>query len=76
MRPMRTFSALHESPCSVRVSSSRATRPARLLRLVISVRTVDDHISAIYNKLELPKEDRDTYHPRVLAVLRYLESDD
>jgi DNA-binding NarL/FixJ family response regulator len=40
--------------------------------LVISDRAVEKHVGNIFTKLGLPPSD--TYHRRVLAVLRYLES--
>jgi DNA-binding NarL/FixJ family response regulator len=40
--------------------------------LVISDRAVEKHVGNIFIKLGLPPSD--TYHRRVLAVLRYLES--
>jgi DNA-binding NarL/FixJ family response regulator len=40
--------------------------------LVISDRAVEKHVGNIFTKLSLPPSD--TYHRRVLAVLRYLES--
>jgi DNA-binding NarL/FixJ family response regulator len=41
-------------------------------RLVVSERAVEKHVGNIFTKLGLPPSD--TYHRRVLAVLRYLES--
>ena len=41
--------------------------------LVITERAVEKHISNIFSKLGLPRSQDD--HRRVLAVLRYLESD-
>ena len=40
--------------------------------LVISDRAVEKHVGNIFAKLSLPPSD--TYHRRVLAVVRYLES--
>jgi DNA-binding NarL/FixJ family response regulator len=42
------------------------------LRLVVSERAVEKHISNIFTKLGLPPSDSD--HRRVLAVLTYLNS--
>jgi DNA-binding NarL/FixJ family response regulator len=41
--------------------------------LVVSERAVEKHVGNIFSKLALPPSDAD--HRRVLAVLRYLESD-
>ncbi len=40
--------------------------------LVLSDRTVESHVRAIYRKLELPASDR--HHRRVQAVLMHLQS--
>lgn len=41
--------------------------------LVVSEGAVEKHVSSIFTKLDLPPDEQD--HRRVLAVLRYLESD-
>lgn len=55
-----------------RGASCCRTRQSRFrLRLVISVRTVEAHVAAIFLKLGLESGD-EVHHPRVLAVLQYL----
>jgi len=40
-------------------------------RLVVSIKTVENHINGLYNELNIARNG--AYHPRVLAVLAYLE---
>ncbi|MEU5433232.1 response regulator transcription factor [Streptomyces sp. NPDC020719] len=52
------------------------TNPAIADQLVVTVQTVETHISSIFRRLELPNESKGRYHRRVLAVLTYLQSRD